>query len=144
MANIILVNTVFAEETRSLLKNEQVASFEKGTPLRKVVEVMTEKNIGCVVITGYGRPIGIFTERDLLRKVVGKVNVDTELVDKHMTPHPVCVGLKTPIMDVMTKMRKGNFRHLVLTDDDGMLSGIISVKDLLNCLVDNIAKSMGK
>src|SRR3954462_8658112 len=123
MQNIILVNTVFAEETRAIVKSDQVASFEKGTPLRKVVDVMTEKNIGCVVITGYGRPIGIFTERDLLRKVVGKTaNLDTDTVDKHMTPHPVCIGLKTPIIEVMTKMRKGNFRHLVLTDEDGMLS----------------------
>jgi CBS domain-containing protein len=143
MSNLSVLHPLFEQPTGKLLKSEQVASFPKGAPLRQVVSAMAEKNYGCAVITDYGRPVGIFTERDLLRKVVSqKLDLDQELVEKHMTAHPVCVGVETPVKEVMKKMRAGKFRHLVLTDDDGMLSGILSVKDVLDYLVDGITKSL--
>lgn len=141
MQNVTLLHSIFSEEARVLAK-EKVETFPKNTPLRKIVDTMAGKNIGCVVIEEYGRPIGIFTERDLLRKVMTKgINLDLEPVEKHMTSNPVSVGMEAPVMTLLTKMRAGNFRHMLLTDDEGILTGVASVRDVLNYLVDAIARS---
>jgi CBS domain-containing protein len=144
MQNLSIVPSAFLEAIQGLASQDALVKFPRGTLLSQVVKTMSERNIGCVIITDYDRPTGIFTERDLMRKIVGqKLDLDREVVENHMTPHPVCIGAETAVIDAMTKMTNGKFRHLVLTDDEGLVSGVISVRDLLNFLVRTISDAMG-
>ncbi|HUP57179.1 MAG TPA: CBS domain-containing protein [Bdellovibrionota bacterium] len=144
MQNLSIVPSAFFEAIQGLASRDSLVKFPRATPLSTIVKTMAERNIGCVVITDYDRPTGIFTERDLMRKIVGqKLDLDQELVEKHMTSHPVCIGAETAVIDAMNKMTQGKFRHLVLTDDEGLVSGVISVRDLLNFLAKTITEAMG-
>jgi CBS domain-containing protein len=133
-----LVNQVFFQSAGRLVTGEEVCSCSRTATLREVVTAMARKNIGSIVIVEEGRPVGIFTERDFLKKIAAKnLDLDEEMVGTYMSSNPVCVTSETQMIKVMSFMRLGRFRHLVLTDTDGKLVGVISVKDVLSYVVDS-------
>ena len=96
------------------------------------IKVMAENNIGAVVIVDENfRPIGIFTERDLLIKVCAK-GLDPAKVrlEEVMTKDPVTIKEDTPVMQALEIMMNFGFRHLPIVDDNGVLVGIVSIRDL--------------
>jgi CBS-domain-containing membrane protein len=76
--------------------------------------------------------VGIFTERDLLTKVVGKrkKTEDLALIDV-MTKNPKTASLNDTVADSMRRMSQGHFRHLPVIDDKKNLIGIISQGDFV-------------
>lgn len=105
------------------------------TPQRTVLEaarVLVDRNIGSLVVVEGRRPVGILTERDVLRlTALAPEDMGTLAVADAMTRDMVTAapgdGLRT-MMDVMTEKR---IRHLPVVDD-GELAGIISIGDLVN------------
>lgn len=97
----------------------------------KALELMAERRVGSIVVTKGLKPLGIFTERDLLYKVVlaNKDPQNTPVRDV-MTRKLVSVTTECTIETAYTKMSKGNFRHLLVLGNKGDLRGIISIKDL--------------
>ena len=96
------------------------------------VKIMAENNIGAVVIVDENfRPIGIFTERDLLIKVCAR-GLDPAKVrlEEVMTRDPVTIREDTPVMQALEIMMNFGFRHLPIVDDNGILVGIVSIRDL--------------
>ena len=86
-------------------------------------------------VSGRGREtkvVGIFTERDLLVKVVGKRKKPEELtlVDV-MTKNPKTASMNDSVTDSMRRMSQGRFRHLPVVDDHNNLIGIISQGDFV-------------
>ncbi|MEM4955952.1 MAG: CBS domain-containing protein, partial [Metallosphaera sp.] len=71
------------EIVKDYMKTE-VISVEKGATLRQITKIMTEKNVGSVIITENGKPIGIVTERDVVR-AIGKDHKRDDKVDDIMT-----------------------------------------------------------
>ncbi|MEM4292447.1 MAG: CBS domain-containing protein, partial [Archaeoglobaceae archaeon] len=63
---------------------KEVVSVDYGTKVRDVCKIMGEKRIGSVIVTQYGKPVGIFTERDLLSKVLLRGSLEDE-VGKYMS-----------------------------------------------------------
>jgi CBS domain-containing protein len=98
---------------------------------------MSEKNIGCIVITENHIPTGIFTERDLLKRVVSKnLSPSHTFIEDVMTKNPVCVKTSTTLNKVSAAMRLGKFRHLMVVDDYLKARGVISIKDFMNWITD--------
>lgn len=96
------------------------------------IRVMAEHNIGAVVIVDDKfRPIGIFTERDLLIKVCAK-GLDPEKVklEEVMTRDPVTITEDTPALQALEIMMNFGFRHLPVVDENGILVGVVSIRDL--------------
>ncbi len=144
MESLNIVPSVFFQPVSSLANGGELTRVIRTAPLREVIKTMAEKNIGCVVVTEYDKPVGIFTERDLMKKIVGKpVNLDKDVIEQHMTANPVCISGETEIIRAMHKMHVGKFRHLVLTDTQGMVTGVISIRDLLGYLFLAISDAMG-
>ncbi len=108
-----------------------VKTVDEAMTVQKVAKMMAKQNIGAVVVTGKaGTPTGIFTERDLMKKVIADdVSLDTP-VSKVMTTQLVCVQMQDKLEGLPQLMLKGNFRHLPVVDDFKLM-GILSVKDLL-------------
>ena len=109
-----------------------VLTMPEAANLMDVVVKMAERNVGSVVVVRDSKVIGIFTERDLLTKVVGKRKKaeDLTLVDV-MTKNPKTASLNDTVADSMRRMSQGHFRHLPVVDDKKNLIGIISQGDFV-------------
>ena len=107
------------------------------------VSSLQAHRIGSVVVVEGRRPVGMFTERDLLLKVTGKVSNLKEISIKTvMSQRIVTLGAKDSIGKAIAAMRGGNFRHLPLVDEQGELVRVLSLKDVVNFVADNFDLSV--
>jgi len=91
---------------------------------------MNKKRIGCVVILDGGRIAGIFTERDVLRRVVGAdIDPKTTLVADVMTRNVHTIGPETTIEETMALFTEKRCRHIPVLEN-GHLKGLISIGDI--------------
>ena len=110
-----------------------VISVESDTTVQDTAQFMHEKNIGSVLIKEKDEYIGIVTETDLTRKVLGGgLDPKTTKVTAVMTPQPLfTLDCHLPVTDANAFMAKKKIRHLPVTEDDKIV-GMISVKDLVS------------
>lgn len=101
-------------------------------PLREVILLMNERRIGSVLITDSDRHLlGIFTERDLLRRIVDASNDwPSRPVSEWMTPHPHTIGPDLDWEEAITRMERLRVRHLPVVVN-GLVVGIISTRLLM-------------
>ncbi len=119
-------------------KGKAIISVQESTTAHKAVELMTENNIGCVlVVTQDGTLAGICSERDIFRKVVlgGKTAEETK-VREIMTPRQrlLTVTRDTTLTECMDLISENRVRHLPVLDENGGLTGIISIGDVVKTL----------
>jgi CBS domain-containing protein len=96
--------------------------------------LMREHRVGCILVVEAERLVGILTERDLLFKTDGP-SADRRVRDL-MTPDPETLSPDDPIVFALNKMSVGGFRHVPLIDADDRPVGIVSVKDVVDYIVD--------
>lgn len=115
-----------------LIKNRKLYTVTKGATVRKVAEYMSEHNIGLApVLSEDGKLIGVFSERDLVRRVVSKnLDCNNVKVEDVMTASLVFATINESYEECMQKMKLKGIRHILILDDE-KLAGIISVRDLL-------------
>ena len=102
--------------------------------VRDAVRMMREHRIGCLLVVEGDRLAGIITERDLLLKL-DAADASRPVRDL-MTPEPETLTLDDPIVYALNKMSVGGFRHVPLVDTAGHPVGVVSVKDVVNYIVD--------
>jgi CBS domain-containing protein len=123
---------------------KQVAEIIEGRPLihaemsenvRNVAQKMSEKNVGAVAVLDGGKLVGVFSERDLMTRVVAKgLNPEKTSVQDVMTRSLVIAEPFDNIDSALQKMNAIGCRHLPVVDE-GNLVGMISLRDLL--LIDD-------
>ncbi len=124
------------EELVKEYMREVVVSTEKGSTIKEVAKIMTEKNVGSVIIVdGSGKPIGIATERDIVRSLGKGKSLDSP-VESAMTTSLITVREDAPVTGALSLMRSYNIRHLPVVDQNGTLKGIISIRDIARALDD--------
>ena len=103
----------------------------------QVMEIMVAEDVGRIIVTDDGVPIGIFTEKDVLKRVVN-AGVDVRKTDiKSVMTTPVrAVREETHIIDAFGKMYRGKFRHLLVRGRRGKIIGIVSMRRILNIAVE--------
>ena len=117
-------------------------------PVRDAVKLMFENSIGSIVVVDEsGRPIGIFTERDLLRIVAQGRSLDEPIGDV-MTRDPITIKGDEDIVKAALIMSERRIRHLPVVDENGVLLGVISIRDVVEAfrkiVVSEVAeKEMG-
>jgi CBS domain-containing protein len=132
------------------LKIDSVSRLNPSPPLRvepeqavaDAVALMRENKVGCVLVCKGDGVVGIFTERDLMRKVLAAAQPLTRPVAEFMTPDPVQVHRKEPIGAVIRRMEEGGYRHLPVIDDAGRPVGILSVKRIVHYLVEHYSPTV--
>jgi CBS domain-containing protein len=103
------------------------------TPLRAALETMSQAGIGSLVIAGEdGKPVGVFTRSDLLDRVVLAQLPLTTPVSEAMTPNPFMLEEHATAYDAMFAMATHSIRHVLVTDIEGRLTGVISERDLFS------------
>jgi CBS domain-containing protein len=98
------------------------------------VHLMREHRVGCVLVVEADRLVGIVTERDLLLKLEDADPARS--LHELMTPDPEVLALDDPIVYALNKMSVGGFRHVPLVDAAGRPVGIVSVKNIVDYIVD--------
>ena len=95
-----------------------------------LLRVMKDRRRGAVIICRDGVLAGIFTERDVLTRVVAAgLSPDDTMLDKVMTKNPDTVTPGEAAIDALERMRTQGYRHLPVVED-GKLVGIVSIRDL--------------
>ncbi|HMD18140.1 MAG TPA: CBS domain-containing protein [Terriglobales bacterium] len=114
-----------------LLRNQVTVSAEAHQTVLEVARMMVEHNIGAVPVLQDGQLTGIFSERDLMIRVVVSGNDPARtLVGQVMTDDPLTVAPNDPLETCMTLMRRHGFRHLPVCAGRE-LKGVISLRDIL-------------
>jgi CBS domain-containing protein len=106
-----------------------VLSVAPEDTIGEAAEKMTEQGVGAVVVSDFGRMIGIFTERDLMRAVAGRVHSSEARVREWMTADPKVVSESTDPVEAVQIMLDGGFRHLPVVENERAV-GIVSIRDL--------------
>jgi len=107
--------------------------------LSEAMSTLLDERIGCVVVEEDGKPVGIFSERDALMKVGGRADeLGDQPISMFMTENPSTLDLHAKVAFAIHRMSLGSFRHIPIVTDDGDLTGIISVRDILKYLMDNL------
>jgi len=116
---------------RDLISNRSVFTVDRGVSVQAAVEYMAQKNIGAVSVMDGDRLIGIFSERDVINRVVAKgLNPVATPVASVMTSNLVVANADETYESCLRKMKQANCRHLPVVDGNKLV-GFISLRDLL-------------
>jgi CBS domain-containing protein len=114
-----------------LINNQDTYRADGSQNVLEVVQAMVTRNIGAVPVLRDGLLVGIFSERDLMKRVVAEGrDPRTTRLDEVMTEDPLSVSPVETVENCMLLMRHHGFRHLPICDGKQLL-GIISLRDLL-------------
>lgn len=114
-----------------LIEGQTLMVVEPGWSVRAAAERMTERNIGAVAVVERGALTGVFSERDIMARVVAKgLNPDSTEVSDVMSREVVVAAPTEDVLSAIQKMHSIGSRHLPIVDD-GKLVGMISIRDLL-------------
>jgi signal-transduction protein with cAMP-binding, CBS, and nucleotidyltransferase domain len=104
--------------------------------IQQVMERMVAEDVGRIVITDNDLPIGIFTEKDVLKRVVNKLDPNKTIIREAMTSPVRAVREETHIVEAFAKMYRGKFRHLLVRGRRGKIVGIVSMRRILGLAVE--------
>lgn len=126
--------SVMCDQVSTLKQNPPMTIHHRAT-VGETVAKMLETNVGALLIVDdAGLLIGIFSERDLLKRIVGVVsNYENMPITQFMTPRPECVSATDTLNFVLQKMDAGGYRHVPVLRDGKPVS-IISARDMLKFL----------
>ncbi len=115
-----------------LVRGREVYAVQNNQTVLEAVQYMVEKGIGAVAVMEGERMVGIFSERDLMKRVVLRQHDPGALpVAKVMTTNLVIADPAESYTAALAKMQSHNIRHLAIVDGERLV-GMISVRDLLS------------
>lgn len=108
------------------------------------IRAMLDQNVGAVgVVDGEGRIAGIFTERDVLRKLAlsGRDPASTPVRDVMTTPVELATFATTPV-EALAIMVERHYRHLPVVGGDGKMLGMLSIRNVLEAKIDDLTRQL--
>jgi len=121
----------------------RVTTIDENKTALEAAIVMTEEFVGSVVVTSASKITGIFTERDLMMKVVGKRKDPEKVKIKEvMTKDPLKVSPKDTASHCLNLMKDHRCRHLLIFDGDEFM-GIVSLRDIVAQMIDEKEELIG-
>ncbi|MGA8270547.1 MAG: CBS domain-containing protein [Candidatus Sulfotelmatobacter sp.] len=114
-----------------LIKDQVTYQAEMGQTVLETVRAMVEHNIGAVPVLHNNQLVGIFSERDLMKRVVAEGrDARSTCLAEVMTDDPLTVSMHENVENCMALMRRHNFRHIPVCHE-GQLVGMVSLRDIL-------------
>jgi CBS domain-containing protein len=125
---------------RDLLQPQDLLMLDESATVFEAARAMSAKKVGAVIVTaGGGKLAGIFTERDLMsRVVVAQKDPETVTLDEVMTRDVFSVGVDAEVKVVRAELQQRHIRHLPVVAD-GRIIGILSLRDLLRADIDEMS-----
>ncbi len=119
-----------------LVSNREVVVVDLATSVAHAARIMTEKQIGAVPVVDGERVAGIFTERDVMARVVAAgVNPEATPVSTVMSTSLIVADVRDSHDVCLRRMQQARVRHLLVLDG-GRLAGVLSLRDLLALELD--------
>ena len=113
-------------------KGHEVVTITESQTVLDAVKVLVDENIGSLVVTDGQRPVGIFTERDVLRLTArAPGDLETIQIGEVMTKDVITASPDDALLAVMEVMTENKIRHVPVMLDD-RLAGMVSIGDLVN------------
>ena len=114
---------------RDVIRRDEIYQLSQQDTVRGAADLMKARKCGSVLITAGDALIGIFTERDVVFRVVaeGRDPAKTRLGEV-MTANPITIGPQEPAISALRLMEDSGFRHLPVVDD-GRILGVVSRRD---------------
>ena len=128
-----------------LLRLAQVpsAEIEPGATVLDAVGVMAQARVGAIAVVERAELRGIFTERDLMLRVVNRGrDPKATKVQEVMTSPVTTASDKTPFSEALTLMIERHLRHLPILGSDGQLLGMLSIRNLLQDKVEGLTREI--
>ena len=123
------------EDAVQVLKPTAPVQVPEHTSLDEALRALREGGQGCVLVTdAEGRLVGIFTERDVLDRVVLEEGGQLPGIRELMSREPETLRPDQPLAYALGRMHLGDLRHLPLTDREGRPVGVVSSSDIINHL----------
>ncbi|MEC8099908.1 MAG: CBS domain-containing protein [Pseudomonadota bacterium] len=126
---VSLVETLSKRSCLTIDKNEQIS---------KLASILKNHNIGCLVVLDkdVNNPVGIVSERDLVKNFQKILNREIVLVKDIMTSNIISCDLSASSKELMEVMTKKKIRHLPIIDNNKLI-GIVSIGDVVNRIILN-------
>jgi CBS domain-containing protein len=126
------------------LCDREIAAVGLEASVAEAIHKMLDHHVGAVaVVDADFRVAGIFTERDVLRKLaLTRLDPQTTAVRELMTTPVEMATRSTGAGEALTIMLERHFRHLPVADDTGKLLGILSIRNLLEWRVDDLSREL--
>ncbi|MBI4465933.1 MAG: CBS domain-containing protein [Acidobacteria bacterium] len=116
---------------RDLFKDRELYHVTPSLAVADAARYMSERNVGAVCVLEQNRLVGIFSERDMMKRVIA-VHRDpgSTRVAEVMTAKPVVVSIQESCETCLKVMKQAGIRHLPVVDGDKLV-GLVSLRDLL-------------
>jgi CBS domain-containing protein len=128
------ITCAFLREPIRRLEFREPIYVHQDTAVRDAATAMNDAHVGCVLVMESERLVGILTERDILKKVIGQLDPDSP-VGEIMTPNPETVGMDDGIAYALNKMHIGGYRHIPVLDKQDRPVGVVSMRDVVRFIV---------
>lgn len=128
----------------ALIYAEPIAALHPRVPLclpssaslAAAIQLMKAKGQGVVLVVDDGTLKGIFTERDVLNRIVGEpLDLEKEKLADYMTKDPETLTMQDKIAFVLNRMTMGGYRRVPIVDAQGKPCGLVSVKEVIQYIV---------
>jgi CBS domain-containing protein len=121
-------------------KSQNIFTIDEQKSIADAITQMMERAVGSLIVTSEGVPVGMFTERDVLKVwkgEPGEFKFKDIPVSKGMTKDPIVVSPKDDNDYIMSIMTKNRIRHLPVVEDNQVV-GMISIRDVVRAQVTNL------
>ena len=123
---------MFDQPVKNVMRRQKLLKAPPETLVAKAAKLMAGKNVGAIAVVADERLVGIFTERDLVFRVVARgLDVGATPIADVMTAHPKWIAPSAPFGAALLVMHEGGFRHLPVVDD-GKVVGIVSARSAMD------------
>jgi CBS domain-containing protein len=123
---------MFDQTVRNVMQRRKIVLARPDTDVAAAARLMASKNVGAVMVVENDQLVGIFTERDLLVRVVAKsLDAASTPVGDVMTREPLTIGPDKPFGTALAVMHERGFRHLPVVEDSRIV-GIVSARSAMD------------
>jgi len=139
------VGRQFLETRIRDLKPRPAVTIPASATVAKAIETMRKKKVGAVLVVSARKPkrlVGIFSERDLLNRALPMRGFGRMSVSKVMTADPEALRPQDSCAYALNKMSVGRFRHIPLVDENHLPVGMLSIRDVIDFLVELIPEEI--
>jgi CBS domain-containing protein len=113
------------------IMSHPVITVDVGVNIRDAALLMTDKGVGCLIIVDGGRPVGIVTKSDIIRRVVSLCKDPCIVkVEEVMSKPLITIGQDIDILETIRKMREHSITQMGVMDDDNLV-GIVAERDVI-------------
>lgn len=129
-------DTIKAERIRTVMTQSGI-TVPKDSLYQDVVRKLQEEEKFCAVVLEGNKVVGVFTERDALKRGLLKNMGPATPIEKIMTPNPTVIDMDDSVAVAIRLMHQGKHRHLPVVNAKREYQGLVSVRDIVFFLSEN-------